>query len=257
MASIHFKLSPPTAASAEHAAELVRGLDFESQAEVLQYQPPKPTLASGGGPGGGHLLEWVLWITQHGVWEFLVPFLTGYAGKEFLKGFAGDAGKDFWKGVKNFAGKIFGSAQLNAEEKESIRIETSDNKNAPHFSLVLKPRWFERKDESNRLIEVLESIVLPSLAKFLCSVREGSNSSEIFDVYIQPLRRELNGWRLRVLRRASRWEMEARVLVERGVLEWDTRDGSLDPISESLINELIASGAGSVRHIDIFTRFPS
>src|SRR5258706_16457510 len=116
MKSSSVEFAPPTAISERHAQNLVRGLDFGGRpVKMLPYKRRDAVLSGGG--SSGQLLEWVLSISQAGAWDWMAAFLGGYAGKEFLKGFAGEAGKDFWKAVKCLASRISGDNQLQPKAK--------------------------------------------------------------------------------------------------------------------------------------------
>jgi hypothetical protein len=248
-------LAPPSDISRQHVSDLLKDLDFGGRpVEILGYKKPGVVFNDGGGSGGVQLLQWMLTITQTGAWEWMAAFLTGYAGKEFLKGFAGEAGKDFWKAIKIFASRISGDDQLESKSKQQIEISTKDNSGKPSFSVKIDPSWFG-SEEHRRMVGVLEDVVLPSLARFLdSSGRQESNQPEILDVYIRPLRKKRLGWELRVLRRASPWEIEVRFHGTPMEIEWDTRDGTLDWRSAALINEFSVDGGHTARQVNIFTR---
>ena len=235
------RIEPPSPRAEGLSERLLKGA-FDEKTEV-QLADYKKKISFGSGPDGGagvQALEWLIIVTRNGLWEYLSAFLAGYAGKEFLKGYASDAGKDFWKGTKILVASIARHTGLSPSEKASVKIDKDTTDDQGSLSLTLAPSWFVDQDYRHLVVD-LESRILPAVAEYID--HHGADPDEQHYFSIKPIENEPCGWQLVVTLRANPWEVTIKLLQDKVV--WDTRNGESDARTERLLVLLMSKGGVS------------
>ncbi|WP_170764866.1 hypothetical protein [Ruegeria lacuscaerulensis] len=231
------KIRPPSRRAEDLSRKLLEEAFLEPTQVSVQDYRQSISFNSAPGGGGAQALEWLITVTNVGLWEYLAAFLSGYAGKEFLKSYFKNAGEDFWKATKLLVVSIARNSSLSKEEKNLIKITNDADDGQSPLALTLDPQWLV-SDEGRVLMADLECRALPAIAEFVDCFGADRNSSLNFTV--SPIRKEPFGWETRAFRTASSNEVTIRLVRDR--IEWDTRGKETGKFANFLLVKIFSKG---------------